>query len=154
MDGQENQEQVSVEPEKKRRGRPAKTIQTGVTIVDNPTVPTVTEKEQDAVVAEETKKKRGRKPKYKTEFINLNPVVEEMKRKAKKRSKQRVLKKKTTRRKSCGKGFNILSILSGFKMSKIKINLSGVKLPKGLTWHDVQIWSVAMAAIIAIALAK
>jgi hypothetical protein len=162
MDEQENEQATTEQPEKKRRGRPSKIIQSGVTIIDTPQ--NVEVEEQGTVFAEEPKRKRGRKPK---EQLNINgPSDETIKKsiqsslKQKARMIKKVIKKKRGRKKIVRrkKAINIFDVIKPsfktFKMPKIKINLSGIKLPKGLTWHDVQIWSVAMAAIIAIALAK
>lgn len=229
MDEQENeQEAVETMAEKKRRGRPAKTLQSGVTVVDNATPQNVVVKEQGTVFTEVPKKKRGRKPK---EQLNINGLSDEdikkaiqasfkkvknkrgrkpkekqtfdlndaskalkqevrmIKKNLKKikhgrkkiasRKKVVITKKKIEKFKKALKNANkstkrftsslkkeatiqglFLSVFNRKKkkniinFSKIKIDLSGIKLPKGLTWHDVQIWSVAMAAIIAIALAK
>jgi len=173
MEGQENNEEtVAIEQEKKHRGRPAKTIQSGVTVVDTTQNVESNKNDDDDIIQKGNKifndntgyvppkKKRGRKPK---EQLNINgPSDENIKKsiqasfkKVKKQRKRRVVKKKTMHRKSRNKkAKNILDVIKTFKMPKIKISLSGIKLPKDLTWHDVQIWSVAMAAIIAIALAK
>jgi hypothetical protein len=151
MEEQEEQsidQQEIVQPEKKRRGRPARIIQSGVTIIDTPQ--TVEAKEQGTVFTTAGKAfKRGRKPKEVEEKgKKFNDYKNELKisESLKLIKKKKCGRKKIVRRK---KAINIWDVIKpSIKMPKIKINLSGIKLPKGLTWGQVGAWTIAAGSLI------
>ncbi len=161
MDEQENNEQVAIEPEKKRRGRPAKTLQSGITVVNAPkefeeSIIEDGKKIKDDDIAEEPKKKRGRKPKkdilrgvYLSDH-KIDPTLRD--KKIVKRRKKTISRKKNNDRinriiRNIKKNRFSFS-LKKINIPKINIDFSGIKLPKGLTWGQVGAWTIAAGSLI------